>query len=172
MGSQSTNKSTMKQQSLLLPFAGLLLLANSGFAQNWDNICASDYGGLCCAPGMENRRYMVEEYPESWMAHEGYCKDQGGALVAFETRAEMDCLIQYVEDKFPVDRYPYDWAIGLASSFRYKGVYHWHPNDTVMTFDNWAVGSPSGGECVSMSIASPTLECGKTWAAGAQMRPA
>ena len=64
---------------------------------------------------------MVEEYPESWMAHEGYCKDQGGALVAFETRAEMDCLIQYVEDKFPVDRYPYDWAIGLASSFRYKG---------------------------------------------------
>lgn len=24
-----------------------------------------------------------------------------------------------------------------------------------MSFDNWAVGSPSGGECVSMSIASP-----------------
>ena len=111
-----------------------------GFAQNWDNVCTSDFGGLCCAPGMENRRYiiivviiiiviinviiiryMVEEYPESWMAHEGYCKDQGGALVAFETRAEMDCLIQYVEDKFPVDRYPYNWAIGLASSFRYKG---------------------------------------------------
>lgn len=92
-----------------------------GFAQNWDDVCSSDFGGLCCAPGMENRRYMVEEYPESWMAHEGYCKDQGGALVAFETRAEMDCLIQYVEDKFPVDRYPYNWAIGLASSFRYKG---------------------------------------------------
>ena len=71
---------------------------------------------------MESRRYMVQEYPESWMAHEGYCKDQGGALVAFETRAEMDCIIQYMEDKFPVDRYPFSWAIGLASSFRYKGV--------------------------------------------------
>lgn len=93
-----------------------------GFAENWDNICVSDFGGLCCAPGMESRRYMVQEYPESWMAHEGYCKDQGGALVAFETRAEMDCIIQYMEDKFPVDRYPFSWAIGLASSFRYKGV--------------------------------------------------
>ena len=93
-----------------------------GFAETWDDICSSDYGGLCCAPGMESRRYMVQEYPESWMAHEGYCKDQGGALVAFETRAEMDCIIQYMEDKFPVDRYPFSWAIGLASSFRYKGA--------------------------------------------------
>ena len=24
-----------------------------------------------------------------------------------------------------------------------------------MTFDNWAVGAPAGGECVSMSLASP-----------------
>ena len=92
-----------------------------GFAENWDNICVSDFGGLCCAPGMESRRYMVQEYPESWMAHEGYCKDQGGALVAFETRAEMDCIIQYMEDKFPASTYTYNWAIGLASSFRYKG---------------------------------------------------
>ena len=35
------------------------------------------------------------------------------------------------------------------------GVYHWHPNDATMSFDNWAVGSPSGGECVSMNTASP-----------------
>ena len=93
-----------------------------GLAETWDDICSSDYGGLCCAPGMESRRYMLQEFPESWMQHEGYCKDQGGALVAFETRAEMDCIIQYMEDKFPVDRYPFSWAIGLASSFRYKGV--------------------------------------------------
>ena len=28
-------------------------------------------------------------------------------------------------------------------------------NKSAMTFDNWAVGSPAGGECVSMSLASP-----------------
>merc|ERR1712032_405155 len=143
------------QQSLLLSLAGLLLLANSGFAENWDNICQSDFGGLCCAPGMENSRYFMAEYPASWMQHEGDCKDLGGQLVAFETRAEMDCVIQYMEDKFPVSTYPFSWAIGLASSYRYKGVYHWHPNDTTMSFDNWAVGSPSGAECVSLSLASP-----------------
>ena len=142
----------------------------------------------------------MAEYPASWMQHEGDCKDLGGNLVAFETRAEMDCVIQYMEDKFPVSTYPFNWAIGLASSYRYKGkglfrhdvtvrvflcsehsqsilakcrynvlrqrrtfnlvclspgVYHWHPNDTTMTFDNWAVGSPSGAECVSLSLASP-----------------
>ena len=70
---------------------------------------------------MENRRYFMAEYPASWMQHEGDCKDLGGNLVAFETRAEMDCVIQYMEDKFPVSTYPFNWAIGLASSYRYKG---------------------------------------------------
>ena len=95
----------------------------SGFAENWDNICQSDFGGLCCAPGMENSRYFMAEYPASWMQHEGDCKDLGGQLVAFETRAEMDCVIQYMEDKFPVSTYPFSWAIGLASSYRYKGMH-------------------------------------------------
>ena len=102
-----------------------------GFAESWDDICSSDFGGLCCAPGMESRRYMVQEYPESWMAHEGYCKDQGGALVAFETRAEMDCIIQYMEDKFPASTYTYNWAIGLASSFRYKGATYSNLTDSL-----------------------------------------
>ena len=72
---------------------------------------------------MENRRYFMAEYPASWMQHEGDCKDLGGNLVAFETRAEMDCIIQYMEDKFPVSTYPFNWAIGLASSYRYKGLF-------------------------------------------------
>ena len=73
---------------------------------------------------------MVQEFEESWMQHEGFCKDQGGALVAFETRAEMDCIIQYMEDKYPASTYTYNWAIGLASSFRYKGVIHMYTTQT------------------------------------------
>ena len=39
----------------------ILIMQNNclGFAQNWDNVCTSDFGGLCCAPGMENRRYIT-----------------------------------------------------------------------------------------------------------------
>ena len=51
--------------------------------------------------------------------------------MAFETRAEMDCIIQYMGDKFPASTYTYNWAIGLASSFRYKGATYSNLTDSL-----------------------------------------
>ena len=34
-------------------------------------------------------------------------------------------------------------------------MYHWRPNDVSLTFDNWAVGFPTGQECVSLNLNSP-----------------
>ena len=39
----------------------------------WVDVCASDFGGHCCAPGMETREYMFREVPASWREHEGFC---------------------------------------------------------------------------------------------------
>ena len=104
------------------------------------DICNSDFGGHCCAPGMESRVYTFKEFPGTWLEHEGYCRyvwypkeyaiskyllfqrDDGGYLVVFDTRAERDCLVQFMIDRFPPDNSLYNWAIGLGSSYRYKGA--------------------------------------------------
>ena len=39
-----------------------------------------------------------------------------------------------------------------------------------MTFDNWAVGSPTGAECVSLSLASPHF--GMWWEVGCRAEEA
>ena len=39
----------------------------------WVDVCASDFGGHCCAPGMKTREYMFREVPASWREHEGFC---------------------------------------------------------------------------------------------------
>ena len=41
--------------------------------------------------------------------------------MVFDTRGERDCVVQYLIDKYPPATYPYNWAIGLGSSYRYKG---------------------------------------------------
>ena len=43
--------------------------------------------------------------------------------MVLETWAERDCLVQYLTDSHSYDRYPYNWAIGLASSYAHRGVY-------------------------------------------------
>lgn len=48
-------------------------------------------------------------------------RDNGGYLVIFDTRGERDCLVQYITDKYPPANTPYNWAIGLSSSYRHKG---------------------------------------------------
>ena len=43
--------------------------------------------------------------------------------MVFETWAERDCLVQYLTDSHSYDRYPYNWAMGLASTLAHRGVY-------------------------------------------------
>ena len=79
-------------------------------------------------------------------------------MVVFETRAEMDCIIEYLHGKYPISSASpqQSWAIGLKSSSTYQGVYQWRPNDTSLTFDNFS--STDGinmGECVYMEMGSP-----------------
>ena len=40
----------------------------------WVDICASDDGGKCCAPGMETSEYSFAIGPGSWLEHEYECK--------------------------------------------------------------------------------------------------
>ena len=46
---------------------------NSNFG-TWVDICASDDGGKCCAPGMETSEYSFAVGPGSWLEHEYECK--------------------------------------------------------------------------------------------------
>ena len=50
-----------------------LMSLTSLSSATWVDVCASDFGGHCCAPGMETREYMFREVPASWREHEGFC---------------------------------------------------------------------------------------------------
>ena len=51
----------------------LLLLLSPLSLATWVDICSSDFGAHCCAPGMETREYMFREMPASWQEHQGFC---------------------------------------------------------------------------------------------------
>ena len=48
-------------------------LSSSNFGA-WVDICASDDGGKCCAPGMDTSEYAFAIGPGSWLEHEYECK--------------------------------------------------------------------------------------------------
>ena len=74
--------------------------------------------------------------------------------MVFESWAERDCLVQYLTDNHNYDRYPYNWAIGLASTHGHRGVYRWLQGES-MDYNTWAVGAPGGLECVSLNMSEP-----------------
>ena len=70
---------TMLLVSVLLSVLSLglsvpaLNTSSSNFG-TWVDICASDDGGKCCAPGMETSEYSFAIGPGSWLEHEYECK--------------------------------------------------------------------------------------------------
>ena len=75
--------------------------------------------------------------------------------MVFESWAERDCLVQYLTDSHNYERYPYNWAIGLGSTFAHRGVYRWLQGGLSLDYNAWAVGAPAGLECVSLNMSSP-----------------
>ena len=79
----------------------------------------------------------------NWQQWSLICMGQGGKLVTFQSRREMDCLIQYINDEIDstkMDKY----AIGLHGRAD-KGVFEWEyfqqtPEDLdapTPSFSNW-----------------------------------
>ena len=87
---------------------------------NWIDICSySDPdGSTCCAPGMENKEYLVVSERHDWFGHSVACHHYGGhrgGLVVLEERAEWSCVLHYVLNAWQPSFQRY--AISLRAPF-------------------------------------------------------
>ena len=62
--------------SLALVQAGGLPRSDEGSGANWIDVCAyhDNFGERCCAPGMEDHRYMVLPQSNDWNSHLAQCE--------------------------------------------------------------------------------------------------
>jgi len=86
-----------------------------------------------------------------------------GKLVVLESRTELDCLIEYMNDEFDDPTALQKYTLGLkGQTTQNKGIFKWQGVDASLpNFDaatpswtNWKTGSPpaTGGPCSFMEI--------------------
>jgi len=141
--------------SLALVQAGSLPGSDEGSEANWIDVCAyhDNFGERCCAPGMEDHRYMVLPQSNDWNSHLAQCDQYGGWLTVFETREEWGCVEHYVSQAYSPSSQRY--AISLRSDYGSQGIYKWLYADGSQAFPEfevWAPGHPRNDPCVSMEV--------------------
>jgi len=106
----------------------------------WNLICRTSFGGPSGGPGK---------------------------LVVLESRTELDCLIEFINDEFDDPTVLSKYAIGLkGKTTQNKGIFKWQGVDTSTDFDaatpkwtNWKGGSipaTANAPCVYMEIGQTT----------------
>merc|ERR1712062_138598 len=92
-----------------------------------------------------------------------------GKLVTLESRTELDCLIEYINDEFDDPSTMSKYTVGLkGKTTQNVGIYKWQGVDTSTDFDaatpswtNWASQATTGGKpCVYMEIGQTTAPSG------------
>ena len=133
---------------------------------NWIDICSySDPdGSTCCAPGMENKEYLVVSERHDWYGHSVACHHYGGhrgGLVVLEEREEWSCVLHYVLNAWQPSFQRY--AISLRAPFGMPGSYRWvYPNNSEVfpEYQEWTTGHPSGRDCVTMMLGDGVVHQG------------
>jgi len=168
---------TQKMQKISLLLLGLVALIK---AENWVDICQESSGNKCCAQddtGMgtssAQHLYWIMKQPGSWVDLDLICRTEraGSRLVTFESQRENDCVTKYIIKEFE-DQTARDYAIGLSTDSDYPGIYRWNritsaelatdKNAEAMSFQNWAVSSPTLSKgCVVLTAGVDDVNNGK-----------
>jgi len=144
----------------------------------------------CCGTGMYNstggqvypagagHTYLVfdiyDSGLQSWVDWSNYCKFDGGRLVSFQSRREMDCVIKFINDVVDSTTM-YKFAIDLHAAGNERGIFEWKDIRSTdadydapsPSFTNWKTGvQPSGYStpCVYMEVGTSTYANG-LWSA-------
>merc|ERR1712203_575824 len=144
------------------------------------NLCSDG----CCGTGMhtpdENGSYTGSHHlytiydprddsPEDWDYWHLICRTTPGPsglpgkLLVLESRTELDCLIEFINDEFDDPAKLSKYAVGLkGKTTQNKGIFKWQNVDTSSNFDaatpswsNWkggAIPATANAPCVYMEI--------------------
>jgi len=126
--------------------------------------------------GTGNHRYVIydprDDSLQTWDNWNLICLTSSiggsiGRLVTLESRTELDCLIEFINDEFDDPKTQSKYTLGLKGKTNQdKGIFKWQGADTSIDFDaatpswsNWKGGSipaTANAPCVYMEIGQTT----------------
>merc|ERR1712037_788969 len=127
--------------------------------------------------GVDNHLYTIydprADGEETWDNWNLICRTsveggRTGKVVVLESRAELDCLIEYMNNEFDDPIAPRKYTLGpKGQTTQNVGIFKWQGVDASINFDaatNWKTGSPTGGPCPYMEIGQTSAVNGLWWA--------